>query len=116
MGRQPLPAVELIRVLLPSHVEVEAQVRVYADTEVVIHEEYRRCVLVCVCSVCVIGKSKLHFVRLLLVRVKDDRPPVQKCPQLYPRHRNHPRHVGLKLGLHMCGSAYNCSLRNSEYL
>ena len=81
-GKAALPAVELVWVLLPSHVEVEAQVCVYADTEVVVHEEYRRCVLVCVCSVCVIGKSEFHLIRLLLIRVKDDRPPAQKCPQL----------------------------------
>lgn len=40
-----LPAVELVGVLLPGVVEVEAEVRVDADAEVVVHHEDLRVVL-----------------------------------------------------------------------
>ena len=54
--------------------EVETEICVDADAEVIVHEEYRRRVLVSVGGVQCVGKNELHLVRLLLVGVEDNRP------------------------------------------
>ena len=71
------PAVELVGVLLARVVEVEAEGRVEADAEVVVHDEYLRIVLAGRAGDGGVLHGSGAEPLVLLLRVKDDGPAVE---------------------------------------
>ena len=71
-----VPAAKFIGIFLTSHVKVEAQISINANTEVVVHNEDGRRVLVGVGRVTLVHDCDLCLVYLCLIGVKDHSPPV----------------------------------------
>jgi len=67
---QNRPAVEFVRVLLASLVEIQTQIGVDADAKVVVHDKDGRRVLVLLSRFGVVRQRHLRLVGLLLIRMK----------------------------------------------
>ena len=81
-----VPAAKFIRILLTSHVKVEAQISINANTEVVVHDEDGRGVLVSVGRVTQVLDCDLRLIDLRLIRVKDHSPSVSTTAKVIVTH------------------------------